>query len=309
MFSQGGESPFLKPSTHSAAIIDGAAIAKQIRTSVAQEVKEIKEKCGRVPGLTVVLVGDNPASKAYVGSKGKAAREVGIVDKTINLPSTVSESELLGIVDELNKDHSVDGVLVQLPLPDHLPTDLVCDSVIPSKDVDGFSVTNLGKLYANSVGHVPATARGVRDMVQMCGFETLGKHVCVVGASRHVGGPIGKIFSEGGFNSTVTITHKDTPNDMLVECVKMADILVVCAGKPALITKEMVKPGVIVVDVGINRITLSNGKTKLVGDVDFEGVSQVAKAITPVPGGVGLLTVAGLLLNTLDAAKLHLGLR
>lgn len=293
-----------------AQIIDGKAMAKQIREEVRKEISTRVKSGHRPPHLTAVLVGNDPASEAYVRNKIKACNEVGITNNTIHEPSTVTQEELLHTIHTVNKDFSVDGLLVQLPLPGHINERTVCNSVITEKDVDGFHVTNVGKLCLDVPSILPATPAGVWEMLKRSGVDTFAKTAVVCGRSKNVGMPMAMLLhtdhrhERPGGDATVTITHRYTPKEQLKVFTKNADIIIVAAGKPNLITADMVKEGACVIDVGINRITDENsGKTRLVGDVDFEGVKKVAKFISPVPGGVGPMTVAMLCKNTLIASK------
>ena len=289
----------------SAQIIDGKAIGKAVRAEVATEVARLIEQ-GVVPGLTVVLVGENPASQVYVRMKGRACDEAGMKSGTIRLPATVTEAELLDTIDQLNADPAVHGMLVQLPLPDHINEGSVLLRMNPRKDVDGFHPVNVGKLVAGDpTGFKPATPYGVQEMLTRSGIETSGAHAVIVGRSNIVGKPMANLLVQKGpgANATVTVCHSRTKD--IGSVTRSADILIVAMGKPEFITADMVKPGVAVVDVGINRVddaTKEKGY-RLVGDVAYQPVAEVASAITPVPGGVGPMTIAMLLKNTVQAAK------
>jgi methylenetetrahydrofolate dehydrogenase (NADP+)/methenyltetrahydrofolate cyclohydrolase len=288
----------------SARIIDGKAIGKAVRADVAEEVAKLTAE-GVVPGLTVVLVGDDPASHVYVRMKGRACEEAGMNSGTVRLPETVSEDELLATIDGLNADPAVHGMLVQLPLPDHIDEGKVLLRIDPRKDVDGFHPVNVGKLVAGDpTGFKPATPYGVQEMLVRSGIETSGAHAVIVGRSNIVGKPMANLLVQKGpgANATVTVCHSRTRDIGAV--TRQADILVVAMGKPEFVTADMVKPGATVIDVGINRVddaTREKGY-RLVGDVAYEPVAEVASAITPVPGGVGPMTIAMLLKNTLQAA-------
>ncbi len=288
----------------SAQIIDGKAIGKAVRAEVATEVARLIEQ-GIVPGLTVVLVGENPASQVYVRMKGRACDEAGMKSGTIRLPATVTEAELLDTIDQLNADPAVHGMLVQLPLPDHINEGKVLLSIDPRKDVDGFHPVNVGKLVAGDpTGFKPATPYGVQEMLTRSGIETSGAHAVIVGRSNIVGKPMANLLVQKGpgANATVTVCHSRTKD--IGSVTRSADILIVAMGKPEFITADMVKPGAAVVDVGINRVddaTKEKGY-RLVGDVAYQPVAEVASAITPVPGGVGPMTIAMLLKNTVQAA-------
>ncbi len=289
----------------SAQIIDGKAIGKAVRAEVATEVARLIEQ-GIVPGLTVVLVGENPASQVYVRMKGRACDEAGMKSGTIRLPATVTEAELLDTIDQLNADPAVHGMLVQLPLPDHINEGNVLLRIDPRKDVDGFHPVNVGKLVAGDpTGFKPATPYGVQEMLTRSGIETSGAHAVIVGRSNIVGKPMANLLVQKGpgANATVTVCHSRTKD--IGSVTRSADILIVAMGKPEFITADMVKPGAAVVDVGINRVDDATNEKgyRLVGDVAYQPVAEVASAITPVPGGVGPMTIAMLLRNTLQAAE------
>ena len=271
-------------------IIDGKAIAQKIRNEIKEEVKNMSFK----PGLAVVLVGDNPASKVYVTMKGVACDDVGFYSEKHFLKEDISEQELLDVVKKLNEDEKIHGILVQLPLPKQIDEKKVINSISPSKDVDGFHPINVGALSTNQAKFVPCTPKGVIALIQESGIEIKGKHAVVIGRSNIVGKPISTLLLNN--DATVTTCHRYTSN--LAEQTKQADILVVAVGKPGLIKADMVKEGAVVIDVGVNRV-----EGRLIGDVDFENVKEKAKAITPVPGGVGPMTIAMLMKNTLLAAK------
>jgi methylenetetrahydrofolate dehydrogenase (NADP+)/methenyltetrahydrofolate cyclohydrolase len=275
-------------------IIDGNALAKQVRSEIAQRVAQLKSK-GILPGLAVLLVGEDPASQVYVRNKVKACEEAGMHSLLERLPADLSEEQLLKRIQELNQDKSIHGILVQLPLPKHLNSHLVIESIAPEKDVDGFHVANAGALMIGAPLFRPCTPYGCMKMLESIHYDIKGARAVVVGASNIVGKPMAMLLLQAG--ATVTICNSKTKD--LSAHTKEADILVVATGKPKMITGDMVKPGAIVIDVGINR--LPDGK--LCGDVDFESVQQVAGAITPVPGGVGPMTITMLLLNTLEAAE------
>jgi methylenetetrahydrofolate dehydrogenase (NADP+)/methenyltetrahydrofolate cyclohydrolase len=274
-----------------AKIIDGKKVAEKFLKDINKNIKQSKEK----PGLAIVLVGKNPASEIYVNFKEKKAKEVGLYFKRFNLDKNVSQDGLLRIIDDLNQNRKIHGMIVQLPLPDQIDETLVVDSILPHKDADGFTPVNLGSLVNDDNRLVPATARACLELIKSTGQKIAGKNAVVVGRSTIVGKPTALLLLQE--NATVTVCHSKTKN--LKEHTKNADILVVACGKAKLIKKDMVKPGAIVIDVGINRIP--NG---LVGDVDFDGVKEVAGYITPVPGGVGPMTIAMLLDNTLKAMEM-----
>ncbi|MEO2266216.1 bifunctional methylenetetrahydrofolate dehydrogenase/methenyltetrahydrofolate cyclohydrolase FolD [Pseudoalteromonas pernae] len=276
-------------------IIDGKAIAKQVRTQVAQRVAERKEQGLRAPGLAVVLVGQDPASQVYVGSKRKACEEVGFVSKSFDLPGDTSEEQLLDLVDQLNADPEIDGILVQLPLPEGLNAEKVLERITPHKDVDGFHPYNIGRLAQRMPALRPCTPKGIITLLDSTGVRYKGMHAVVVGASNIVGRPMSLELLLAG--CTTTVCHKFTQD--LEAHVRRADLVVVAVGKPEFIPGEWIKEGALVIDVGINR--LDSGK--LVGDVAYDVASQRASYITPVPGGVGPMTVASLIENTLEACE------
>lgn len=285
----------------SAKIIDGKSIAAEVRADVARKTAQLKEQ-GIVPCLAVILAGDNPASVSYVAGKRKALAEAGMADRSVILPGTVSEAELLGIIDELNNDRSVHGILVQLPLPPHISAQKVTDAILPEKDVDGFHPVNAGRLVSGEKGFLPCTPNGITVLLKKTGIETAGKHVVIVGRSSIVGKPLALLLLRKEFNATVTVCHTGTEN--LASYTKSADILVVASGHPGTVTASMIKEGACVIDVGVNRIPDPSKKSgfRLAGDVDFEGACEVAGCITPVPGGVGPMTIAMLMHNTLESA-------
>jgi methylenetetrahydrofolate dehydrogenase (NADP+)/methenyltetrahydrofolate cyclohydrolase len=273
-------------------ILDGKKVAADVVASIKKEVEEIKAQGKHVPGLAVVLVGENPASKVYVGQKEKKCKEVGFNSFLHKLPASTTEEELLKLIDTLNNDRAIDGILVQLPLPEQINTDKVLMAIAPSKDVDGFHPVNMGNLVTGLPAVHPCTPKGIMYILDAYNIDIEGKHAVVVGRSNIVGKPIAHLLLDR--NATVTICHSRTKD--LAAIVRQADIVVAAVGRPRMITASMVKEGAVVIDVGINR--LEDG---LVGDVDFEGVSEVASWITPVPGGVGPLTIAMLLQNALEA--------
>ena len=288
-----------------ARLIDGAALARELRATVAADVAALRAR-GVVPGLTVVLVGDDAASAVYVGAKEKASREAGMSGETIRLPASTSQVELLRLVERLNDDPAVHGILVQMPLPAQIDADTVIRCIRPDKDVDGFHPVNVGKLLIGQTdGFAPCTPAGVQYMLQHSGVETRGADCVVVGRSTIVGKPMAALLMQAGAaaDATVTVCHSRTRD--LAAHTRRADILIVAAGRAGMITGDMVKPGAVVIDVGMNRIPDATTKsgTRLVGDVDFTSVSPVASMITPVPGGVGPMTIAMLLRNTVRAAE------
>ena len=278
-----------------AQLINGKAIAQKIRNSVKEKVSLRIEQGKRAPGLAVILVGLDHASQVYVGSKRKACEEVGFISRSYDLANTTSEQELLSLIDELNNDDSVDGILVQLPLPEHIDANLVIEHINPKKDVDGFHPSNVGKLALRLPGLRPCTPKGIMTLIESTGIKTHGLDALVVGASNIVGRPMTLELLLAG--CTVTTTHRFTKN--LEDKVRQADLIVVAVGKPAFIPGEWIKESAIVIDVGINR--LENGK--LIGDVEFNVARNKASHITPVPGGVGPMTVASLIENTLIACE------
>ena len=285
-----------------ATIIDGKAIAAEIRAEVAVKVKKLKEN-GITPCLAVILVGENPASVSYVTGKQKALSEVGMNDRSIRLPENTDESELLEIIGKLNEDDSVHGILVQLPLPKHIDEEKIILAIKPEKDVDGFHPMNVGNLVIGKKTFLPCTPHGIIVLLEKMGIETDGKHAVVVGRSNIVGKPVSLLLARKNINCTVTICHTGTKN--MKEMTRLADILVVASGRPNTVTKDMVKPGATVIDVGVNRIPDDSKKSgfRLVGDCDFDEIKEIASFITPVPGGVGPMTISMLICNTLLAAE------
>jgi methylenetetrahydrofolate dehydrogenase (NADP+)/methenyltetrahydrofolate cyclohydrolase len=289
----------------SARLIDGNAVAKQVREDVARDVAELAGR-GVVPGLTVVLVGDDPASAVYVRSKEKMSIEVGMKGETIRLPATTSESELLALVDRLNADAAVHGILVQMPLPKQIDPTAIIRRLDPAKDVDGFHPVNVGKLLIGERdGFAPCTPAGVQELLVRYGVETKGKDCVIVGRSNIVGKPMASLLVQDGpgGNCTVTTCHSRTRD--LAAHTRRADIVIAAIGRPEMITGEMIREGAVVIDVGINRVTDASAPKgyRLVGDVEFESARRVASLITPVPGGVGPMTIAMLLKNTARAAR------
>lgn len=279
-----------------AQVIDGKAFAAKLRAQVAEQVATLKEAHGITPGLAVVLVGEDPASQVYVRSKGKQTVEVGMNSYEHKLDASTSEEDLLALIDRLNNDPEVHGILVQLPLPKHLNEDLVINAIDPTKDVDGFHISNVGLLGTGQKSMVPCTPLGCLMMLRDHHGSLSGLDAVVIGRSNIVGKPMAQLLL--GDSCTVTIAHSRTKN--LPEVVRRADIVVAAVGRPEMVPGDWIKPGATVIDVGINRIE-RDGKTKLVGDVDYDSCAEVAGAITPVPGGVGPMTIACLLANTLTA--------
>lgn len=285
-----------------AVIIDGKQVASDVRADVAKKVSELKEK-GIAPCLAVILVGENPASVSYVTGKQKALAEVGMVDRSVHLPESTSEADLLKLIDELNKDETVHGILVQLPLPKHIDEDKVIMAIDPSKDVDGFHPVSVGNMMIGRPGFLPCTPHGIIVLLQRAGIETSGKHAVVIGRSNIVGKPVSILLARRETNCTVTMCHTGTKN--MAEITKQADIIVVASGHPHTLTADMVKDGAVVIDVGVNRIPDSTKKSgfRLVGDCDFDDLKEKTSFITPVPGGVGPMTIAMLMQNTLESAQ------
>jgi methylenetetrahydrofolate dehydrogenase (NADP+)/methenyltetrahydrofolate cyclohydrolase len=292
-----------------AKLIKGAEVAAQIREELKKEVAELKAKHNIVPGLVTVLVGADPASQVYVGAKEKTSKELGIYSERYDLSEKTTQAELLKLIDKLNKDPKINGILVQLPLPKHLNEGEVLYAIDPKKDVDGFHPVNVGKLMIGEPDYMPCTPAGIQQLLIRSGTQIEGAEVVVVGRSNIVGKPIANILLQKapGANATVTVCHTKT-RDMAFH-TRRADILIVAAGKPKYITADMVKEGVVVIDVGVNAIgKTAEGKRILAGDVDFETVKEKASAITPVPGGVGPMTITMLMMNTVRAAKVAAGL-
>lgn len=286
-----------------ATLIKGSVISKQIKEELKQEIAKLKEKYNLVPGLATILVGEDEASKVYVGQKEKTCKELGIHSERIDLPGNTTESDLLKLVETLNKNSKIHGILVQLPLPKHINETNVLYTIDPKKDVDGFHPVNVGKLMLGEPDFIPCTPHGIQELLIRSDVKTDGAEVVVVGRSNIVGKPIANMLlqKKKGANATVTICHTGTKD--LTSHTRRADILIVAAGRPKTITADMVKEGVVIIDVGVNRL-----ETGLVGDVDFETVKEKAKAITPVPGGVGPMTITMLMSNTVQSAKMHAGI-
>ncbi|XP_018614822.1 probable bifunctional methylenetetrahydrofolate dehydrogenase/cyclohydrolase 2 isoform X2 [Scleropages formosus] len=308
----GGERRFFHRSAtrQDAIVISGTAMARQIHKEIQRDVEDWVSRGNPRPHLSVILVGDDPASRTYVRNKTKVAAALGISSETLVRPSSVSQDELLEMIYTLNRDWRVSGLLVQLPLPEHINERAVCNAIAPEKDVDGFHIVNIGKLCLDQKSMVPATPAAVWEILKRAEIQTAGRTVLVAGRSKNVGMPIAMLLhTDGrherpGGDATVTIAHRCTPREQLKELASLADIIVAAAGIPHLITADMVKEGAAVIDVGINRIEDPNtGKIRLIGDVDFEEVRKKAGFITPVPGGVGPMTVAMLMKNTVTAAR------
>ena len=286
-----------------AQIIDGKRLAAETRAEIARGVAALKSEKGVTPGLAVILVGDNPASVSYVTAKEKACREAGMLSREIRMPSTVAEGELIAEIERLNGDPAIHGILVQLPLPKGFSEKRVIDSIAPSKDVDGFTPENVGKMLIGDDCFLPCTPHGIIKLIEVTGMELAGKHAVVIGRSNIVGKPVAALLSRKSINATVTLCHTGTKD--LAAFTRTADVVVVAAGRPDTLTGDMLKPGAVVIDVGVNRVPdATKGKGyRLCGDADFESCAEVASAITPVPGGVGPMTITMLLWNTLESAK------
>lgn len=290
-----------------AILIDGKKISLQIQQEIILEVDAIKELNGKIPHLAAVLVGSDPASETYVANKVKACENVGFSSTLIRMPDNTTENKLLAKIAELNADKDIDGYIVQLPLPSHIKERRITEAIDPKKDVDGFHPKNVGRMVLNLQTYLPATPFGIMQLLERYKIPTAGKHCVVIGRSNIVGSPVSIMLSKNSNpgNCTVTLTHSHTAN--LKELTLMADIVIVALGKPQFLTADMVKQGVVVIDVGINRVPSDQTKSgfKLVGDVKFDEVAEKASYITPVPGGVGPMTIASLLKNTLQAAQLE----
>ena len=286
-----------------ARIIDGKELARRLRAEIAAGVAELKARTGSVPGLAVILVGDNPASVSYVTAKEKACGEVGMLSREIRLPAETTEAELLARIRELNADPAIHGILVQLPLPRHIREKAVIDAIAPEKDVDGFTPVNVGRMLIGEPCFLPCTPHGIIKLIEFGGMNLAGKHVVVIGRSNIVGKPVAALLARKETNATVTLCHTGTPD--IAAFTRQADAVVVATGRPGTLTGDMLKPGAVVIDVGVNRVP-DPSKPKgfrLVGDADFASCAAVASAITPVPGGVGPMTITMLLWNTLESAK------
>ena len=277
-----------------AQILDGKTMSESLRKEITERVQALKKNRGIIPGLAVILVGNDPASEIYVRNKGNGCREVGMYSETVTLPADTVQEKLESEIDRLNADPKVHGILVQLPLPGHLDEAAALARILPEKDVDGFHLLNAGKLMTGAKGVIPCTPRGAMYMIRQTGIDLTGKHAVVIGRSNIVGKPMALLLLQE--NCTVTVCHSRTIG--LAEFTRKADILVAAVGKAGFVTEDMVKPGAIVIDVGINRVD-----GKVMGDVDFERVRESASWITPVPGGVGKMTITMLLFNTLEAAE------
>lgn len=284
-------------------VIDGKALSANLRGEISRGVAELKAATGIVPGLAVILVGENPASVSYVTAKEKACAEVGMASREIRLPAETPQDALIAEIRRLNTDPAIHGILVQLPLPRHISEKAVIDAISPEKDVDGFTPVNVGRMMIGDDCFLPCTPHGIIKLIEFAGVEIAGRHAVVIGRSNIVGKPVAALLARKECNATVTVCHTGTPD--IAHFTRQADIVVVAAGRPNTLRGDMLKPGAVVIDVGVNRIpdaTRPRG-FRLVGDADYESCSAVAGAITPVPGGVGPMTITMLLWNTLEAAK------
>ena len=284
-------------------IIDGKLLASNLRGEIAAGVAALKAEKGVTPGLAVILVGDNPASVSYVTAKEKACTEAGMYSREIRLPAETTEADLIKLIKELNVDPAIHGILVQLPVPKHISDKAVIDAIAPEKDVDGFTPINVGKMMIGDECFLPCTPHGIIKLIEFSGMDIKGKHAVVIGRSNIVGKPVAALLARKQTNATVTLCHTGTPDISVF--TKQADIVVVAAGRPNTVTGDMLKEGAVVIDVGVNRIpdaTKPKG-FRLAGDADFASCSKVAGAITPVPGGVGPMTITMLLWNTLESAR------
>jgi methylenetetrahydrofolate dehydrogenase (NADP+) / methenyltetrahydrofolate cyclohydrolase len=284
-------------------LIDGKLLAANLRAQIAAETAALKSSHNTTPGLAVILVGDNPASVSYVTAKERACKEAGMYSREIRLPVETTEADLIALIRELNNDPAIDGILVQLPVPKHIRDKAVIDAIAPEKDVDGFTPINVGRMIIGDECFLPCTPHGIIRLIEFAGLDIAGKHAVVIGRSNIVGKPVAALLARKQTNATVTICHTGTPD--VAKFTRDADIVIVATGRPNTLTGDMIKPGAVVIDVGVNRIpdaTRPKGY-RLVGDADFESCAAVAGAITPVPGGVGPMTITMLLWNTLESAK------
>jgi len=292
-----------------AKIVSGTEVAKEIREELKVELADLKEKHNIVPGLVTILVGEDPASQSYVAAKNKTAHAIGINSEQITLPADTPEDELLTLVEKCNADDAINGILVQLPLPKHIDEGKILNMINPDKDVDGFHPVNIGRMVLGEKCFLPCTPHGVLELLSRSGVETSGAEVVIIGRSNIVGKPMANLMlqkRESG-NATVTVCHTRT-KDMAMHC-RRADIIIAAVGVPKMLTADMVKDGAAIMDVGVNRIgKTESGKAKLAGDVDFDNVKEKASVITPVPGGVGPMTITMLMKNTLQSAKMSAGL-
>ena len=289
-------------------IIDGKKLAERMRGEIASGVADLKTQTGIVPGLAVILAGDNPASVSYVTAKEKACREAGMLSREIRLAADVPEKELVDLVRSLDLDSEIHGILVQLPLPGHINPKTVIEAISPEKDVDGFTAVNAGRMLIGEKCFLPCTPHGILKLIEFSGMDVRGKHAVVIGRSNIVGKPVAVLLSRKETNATVTLCHTGTPD--IAKFTRQADVVVVAAGRPGTLTGDMIKEGAVVIDVGVNRVPDASRPKgfRLAGDADFESCSKVAGAITPVPGGVGPMTITMLLWNTLEAARRKAGL-
>ena len=288
-------------------LIDGKQLAQNLRGEIAAGVERLKAEKGVTPGLAVILVGDNPASVSYVTAKEKACAEAGMLSREIRLPAETTEADLVALVGELNDDPAIHGILVQLPVPKHISDKAVIDAIAPEKDVDGFTPVNVGRMMIGERCFLPCTPHGIIKLIEFSGMDVKGRHAVVIGRSNIVGKPVAALLSRKETNATVTLCHTGTPD--VGKFTREADVVVVAAGRPNTLTGDMLKPGAVVIDVGVNRVpdaTKPKG-FRLVGDADFESCAKVAGAITPVPGGVGPMTITMLLWNTLESARRFAG--
>ena len=284
-------------------LIDGKQLAQNLRGEIAAGVERLKAVKGVTPGLAVILVGDNPASVSYVTAKEKACAEAGMLSREIRLPAETTEADLVALVGELNDDPAIHGILVQLPVPKHISDKAVIDAIAPEKDVDGFTPVNVGRMMIGERCFLPCTPHGIIKLIEFSGMDLAGKHAVVIGRSNIVGKPVAALLARKETNATVTHCHTGTPD--IAAYTRTADVVVVAAGRPNTLTGDMLKPGAVVIDVGVNRVpdaTKPKGY-RLCGDADYESCAKVASAITPVPGGVGPMTITMLLWNTLEAAR------
>ena len=286
-----------------AKIIDGKLLAANLRAEIAAGTAKLKAEKGVTPGLAVILVGNNPASVSYVTAKEKACIEAGMFSREIRLPEETTQAELVGLVRELNEDPAIHGILVQLPVPKHISDKAVIDAIAPEKDVDGFTPVNVGKMLIGEECFLPCTPHGIIKLIEFSGMDIKGKHAVVIGRSNIVGKPVAVLLSRKETNATVTLCHTGTKD--IASFTRQADIVVVAAGRPDTLTGGMLKEGAVVIDVGVSRIADASRPKgfRLAGDADYESCSRVASAITPVPGGVGPMTITMLLWNTLESAK------
>ena len=284
-------------------IIDGKSLSRELRGKIARDVAALVEETGTRPGLAVILVGENPASVSYVTAKEKACRESGMLSREIRMPATIAEDELIAAIEKLNVDPAIHGILVQLPLPKGFSEKRVIDAIAPEKDVDGFTPVNVGRMLIGDDCFLPCTPHGIIKLIEVTGMDLAGKHAVVIGRSNIVGKPVAALLSRKSVNATVTLCHTGTKD--LAAFTRTADVVVVAAGRPNTLTGDMLKPGGVVIDVGVNRVpdATKEKRYRLCGDADFASCAAVASAITPVPGGVGPMTITMLLWNTLESAK------